>query len=105
MNILSDNLKKARHHAGLTQEKAAAAILVKRSMIGAWEEGRCRPTLIVFPRVVLVYDILDWKGFITDPNWMPGKELPTDPRDKKLASLQRRYDELRDRLKGLARDC
>lgn len=45
MNYLGSNLKYLRKTAGLTQEKLAAKIGVKRSLIGAYEEQRSEPRL------------------------------------------------------------
>lgn len=43
MSILSSNIRALRKSKGLTQEDLAHSIGVKRSNIGAYEEGRARP--------------------------------------------------------------
>lgn len=43
--ILSDSIKQVRKALGLTQEQFAFELGVKRSLIGAYEEGRAEPRL------------------------------------------------------------
>ena len=45
MNFLGSNLRWLRKEKGLTQDKLAGKIGVKRSLVGAYEEGRTEPKL------------------------------------------------------------
>lgn len=45
MSIVSDNIKYLRKQLKLTQEQFAARIGIKRSLLGAYEEGRADPRL------------------------------------------------------------
>src|SRR5690606_5504548 len=45
MSIVSQNLKYLRRRSGLTQEQMAEKIGIKRSLLGAYEEGRADPRL------------------------------------------------------------
>lgn len=45
LNRFDVNLIKLRHRKGISQEKLAELIKVKRPTIGAWEEGRNEPSL------------------------------------------------------------
>ena len=45
MNFLGSNLRLLRKEKGLTQEQLAGKIGIKRSLIGAYEEGRTEPKL------------------------------------------------------------
>jgi transcriptional regulator with XRE-family HTH domain len=45
MSIVSENIKFLRKKLGLTQEQFAEAIGIKRSLVGAYEEGRADPRL------------------------------------------------------------
>lgn len=45
MSLVSDNIKYLRKKAGMTQEQMADQIGIKRSLLGAYEEGRADPRL------------------------------------------------------------
>lgn len=45
MSLISDNLKILRKKIGLTQEQMAQQIGIKRSLLGAYEEGRADPRI------------------------------------------------------------
>src|ERR1700751_3978957 len=45
MTIISNNIKYLRKQKSLTQEQLALKVGVKRSLIGAYEEGRAEPNL------------------------------------------------------------
>jgi transcriptional regulator with XRE-family HTH domain len=45
MSIISDNIKFLRKNSHLTQEQLAGKIGIKRSLLGAYEEGRADPRL------------------------------------------------------------
>lgn len=78
-----DNLKKARLAKGWNQEEAAAAIGIKRSLLGAYEEGRACPTAYGLVPFAKVFHTTDLIGFLTDPDFNvsgmdSGKELAKD---------------------------
>jgi len=45
MTLISNNIKVLRKKAGFTQEQLATKIGIKRSVLGAYEEGRAEPGL------------------------------------------------------------
>ena len=45
MTLISDNIKYLRKKIGLTQEQFAERIGIKRSLVGAYEEGRADPRI------------------------------------------------------------
>jgi transcriptional regulator with XRE-family HTH domain len=45
MSIVSENIKFLRRHKGLTQQEFAGRIGIKRSLVGAYEEGRADPRI------------------------------------------------------------
>ncbi|MTI39104.1 XRE family transcriptional regulator [Fulvivirga lutimaris] len=45
MSLISDNIKYLRKKIGLTQEQFAERIGIKRSLVGAYEEGRADPRI------------------------------------------------------------
>ena len=44
-NQLNENIRSLRKSLGLTQEEFAGQLDIKRSLIGAYEEGRAEPRL------------------------------------------------------------
>jgi transcriptional regulator with XRE-family HTH domain len=45
MSLISENLKHLRKRTGLTQEQMAEKVGIKRSLLGAYEEGRADPRI------------------------------------------------------------
>ena len=45
MSTVSENLKFLRKEAGYTQQTFADALKIKRSLVGAYEEGRADPPI------------------------------------------------------------
>ncbi len=45
MSLISENLKQLRKKKGLTQEQMAQEVGIKRSLLGAYEEGRAEPRI------------------------------------------------------------
>ena len=45
MSLVSENIKFFRKQLGFTQEQLALRIGIKRSLLGAYEEGRAEPGL------------------------------------------------------------
>lgn len=56
-SILSKNIKKLRLFKSLNQEEFGALIDVKRSSIGAYEEGRAEPKLDVIIKISKIYKL------------------------------------------------
>jgi len=102
MSILSDNLKKARHHLAFTQQKAAREIGVKRPLLGAWEEGRAKPSILLLPIICQVYCIVDWRGFLTKEQWDPARQNPSASSLPEFSSIEKRYRKLRGVPRQLA---
>lgn len=57
MSIVSDNIKYLRRRSGLTQEQMAEKIGIKRSLLGAYEEGRADPRLNNLLKISEIFDI------------------------------------------------
>jgi transcriptional regulator with XRE-family HTH domain len=57
MSIVSENIKFLRKQAGLTQEQLAEQIGIKRSLVGAYEEGRADPRLNNLSRMAEVFGV------------------------------------------------
>jgi transcriptional regulator with XRE-family HTH domain len=57
MGIVSDNIKYFRKQKGLTQEQLAEKIGIKRSLLGAYEEGRAEPGLNYLIIMSKLFDI------------------------------------------------
>lgn len=53
----SDRLKLYRYSKDLTQEKAAIKIGIKRSLLGAYEEGRAEPRISTLIEMSRVYEV------------------------------------------------
>jgi DNA-binding XRE family transcriptional regulator len=101
MSILSENLKKARKAIdGLSQDKAAKFLSVKRSTLGAWEEGRSTPPLAKFPKITQLYSITDWSGFILSDQFDPKKQIAGAPTS--ISFLEEQYKKLPKKLKKVA---
>jgi transcriptional regulator with XRE-family HTH domain len=101
MSILSNNLKKARLAAGLTQSKASTALGVTHSLLGAWEEGRSKPSLLHFPKIIEIYGIIDWRRFILDEHFDPNHQPTASPA---ISRTDPRYAQLLHELKKLVKD-
>jgi transcriptional regulator with XRE-family HTH domain len=101
MSILSENLKKARKAIdGLSQDKAAKFLAVKRSTLGAWEEGRSTPPLAKFPKITQLYNITDWSGFILSEKFDPQKQ-PVNSMAS-ISFMEEQYKKLPKKLKKVA---
>lgn len=57
MSLSCKNLKFLRKKVGLTQEQFAIKLGIKRSLLGAYEEGRAKPKLEVIKKICLYFDI------------------------------------------------
>lgn len=57
MSIVSQNIKYLRKQKGLTQEQFAEKIGIKRSLVGAYEEGRAEPGLNYLLVMSRIFDV------------------------------------------------
>ncbi|ELR73254.1 hypothetical protein C900_04765 [Fulvivirga imtechensis AK7] len=55
MSLISENIKYLRKKIGLTQEQFAERINIKRSLVGAYEEGRADPRISNLIRMATVF--------------------------------------------------
>ncbi|MBW3546467.1 MAG: XRE family transcriptional regulator [Bacteroidetes bacterium] len=55
MSLISENIKYLRKKTGLTQEQFAERINIKRSLVGAYEEGRADPRISNLIRMATVF--------------------------------------------------
>jgi transcriptional regulator with XRE-family HTH domain len=57
MSIISENIKFLRKQLKLTQEQFAAKVGIKRSLVGAYEEGRAEPNLELLVSMARLFNI------------------------------------------------
>lgn len=57
MYRIASNIRYLRKHHKLTQEDLARQLQVKRSLIGAYEEGRAIPRIIVLKQLATLFDL------------------------------------------------
>ncbi len=57
MTLLSDNIKYLRKGRGLTQEQFAEKLGIKRSLVGAYEEGRAEPGLQNLQKMSALFEV------------------------------------------------
>jgi transcriptional regulator with XRE-family HTH domain len=91
-SIFSQNLVKARKLKGWSQEGAASAIGIKRSVLGSYEEDRAEPPHGTLVKIARAYHIKDLQQFISDPNYFEPKVSPDEvySRYLKLSWFQRK---------------
>ena len=53
--IVAENLKELRKSKGLTQDSFSKAMGIKRSIYGAYEEGRATPSLFLAEKITRFY--------------------------------------------------
>lgn len=56
-NCLSQNLKKAREHANLTQEQVASQLHISRQAISKWENGKGTPDIYLLKNLSSLYGV------------------------------------------------
>lgn len=98
-SILAKNFKKLRMYKSLNQTEFAELVGVKRSSIGAYEEGRAEPKLEVLIRISEIYKLpLDdlVKTELT-VNKIARFRLPEEDKVE-IADLHRQLKEIKDRL-------
>ena len=54
---LNENMRKLRKHLKLTQDQFAAKLDIKRSLLGAYEEGRAEPKLELLQKIAAVFNV------------------------------------------------
>lgn len=57
MEIVTSNIRHLRKHAGYTQAQLAEKLDIKRSLVGAYEEGRAEPKLSTLVNVAKLFDV------------------------------------------------
>ncbi len=57
MSLISDNLKYLRKKIGLTQEQMSQQVGIKRSLLGAYEEGRADPRISNLIKFAEIFDM------------------------------------------------
>lgn len=57
MTLISDNIKYLRKKVGATQEQFSEMIGIKRSLVGAYEEGRADPRITNLIKMAEVFDL------------------------------------------------
>jgi transcriptional regulator with XRE-family HTH domain len=57
MSTLSENVKYLRKQKSFTQEQLAEKLGIKRSLVGAYEEGRAEPGLLNLQKISQVFDV------------------------------------------------
>lgn len=110
--ILAKNIKKLRLFKGMNQTEFAELFDLKRSSIGAYEEGRAEPKLEALINISNYFDLaIDdiVKGELT-VNKIAGFELPTvDSNDisnltDKVDSIYRRIDLIDKKISQFTKD-
>ena len=82
MSIVSQNLKYLRKRSGITQEQMAQKIGIKRSLLGAYEEGRADPRLNNLIRISEIFGITVDKLISEDLTKNPPLEaIPTGKKE------------------------
>ncbi len=64
-SIFASNLRIKKEEYNLTQEQIAIKLRRKKCTVAAWLEGRAEPGLNDQARLIEMFDIKDWKTFIT----------------------------------------
>ncbi len=88
MSIVSQNLKYLRKRSGITQEQMAQKIGIKRSLLGAYEEGRADPRLNNLLKISEIFGITVDKLISEDlTNNPPLEAIPTGKNEKETKVL------------------
>ncbi len=87
MANISENLKYLRKKKGLTQQQFADEMVIKRSLIGAYEEDRAEPKYDLLKKFAIFFD-LSIDEFINekiDDKWKPKPKV--DPSNVRVLSI------------------
>ncbi|ARS37769.1 XRE family transcriptional regulator [Pontibacter actiniarum] len=57
MQLVTSNIRHLRKHAGFTQAQLAEKLEIKRSLVGAYEEGRAEPKLSTLVNVAKLFSV------------------------------------------------
>ena len=87
MIYLSSNLKYLRRKKGLTQDSLAIKTKLKRSMIGAYEEGRAEPKISTLQLLADFFNLPLEKLVSIDLQKMDVEEIQADFEGKNLRVL------------------
>src|SRR6478735_7755008 len=95
MSVISENIRYIRKQKSLTQEQLAERIGIKRSLLGAYEEGRAEPSLTTIITIAKVLEV-PVESLIADDLTQPEalkKTLQKDIEGKKLRVLSITVDQ------------
>lgn len=94
MTIISKNIKYLRKQKGLTQEQFASKIGIKRSLLGAYEEGRADPRLNNLLNIAKEFDVSvdvliskDVSGLLVDKEQLDGPINSISGKEFKILSI------------------
>jgi transcriptional regulator with XRE-family HTH domain len=85
MSLISENLKHLRKQLGLTQEQMAIQLSIKRSLLGAYEEGRADPrisNLLKFAEIFTLSVDQLISSDLTQTNNIATNGAPEKPKDQ-----------------------
>ena len=82
MSIVSDNLKYLRKQMHFTQEQMAGKIGIKRSLLGAYEEGRADPRLNNLQKIADIFNVSVDMIISNDLTKLPINELHKNVREQ-----------------------
>ena len=88
MSFVSNNIKYLRKQMHLTQEQSAEKIGIKRSLLGAYEEGRADPRLNNLQKMAGIYGVTVDMIIATDITKMSDEELKGQQVKKKDSPLK-----------------
>jgi transcriptional regulator with XRE-family HTH domain len=73
MSNISLNIKFLRKKKGLTQQQFADEMVIKRSLVGAYEENRAEPKYELLKKIALYFEISvdDFINEVIDEKWAP----------------------------------
>jgi transcriptional regulator with XRE-family HTH domain len=88
MSLISDNLKYLRKKISLTQEQMAQQIGIKRSLLGAYEEGRADPRISNLLKFAEIFNLTVDQLIGTDLTDGKGSPIEVGDLDKAKNNLQ-----------------
>ncbi len=88
MSLISDNIKFLRKKIGLTQEQMAQQIGIKRSLLGAYEEGRADPRISNLLKFAEIFNLSVDPLIGTDLTGAKGSAIDFDHLNKAKSNLQ-----------------
>lgn len=86
MSLVSNNIKYLRKRFRLTQEQLAERIGIKRSLVGAYEEGRADPRLNNLATIAKTFNVTVDTLIGTDVSKLPDSEFGSHPDHEKGGS-------------------